>query len=121
MWTAVEVMKNAEEWRLLRGGNEVSNPLVGQCVFPFEDENTGIVCTTGLPYLPQGTAAPLKIGIVDIRGRARREEVVRDLVWEADMCFTKPDMGMSLPWVLHVADAGALQVSRAYKINGLTL
>ncbi|AMV24216.1 hypothetical protein VT84_07450 [Gemmata sp. SH-PL17] len=121
VWTAVEVMKNAEEWRVMRGGTSVSNPLVGQCVFPFDDENTGLVCTTGLPYLPQGTASPLKIGIVDIHGRAVREEVIRDLVWEADMCFTKPDMGMGLPWVLHVADAGALQASRAYKISGLTL
>jgi hypothetical protein len=121
VWTAVEVMKNAEEWRLMRGGSDISNPLVGQCVFPFDDESTGLVCTTGLPYLPQGTAAPLKIGVVDICGRANRGEVVRDLVWEADMCFTKPDMGMSLPWVLHVADAGALQLSRSYRINGITL
>jgi hypothetical protein len=121
VWTAVEVMKNAEEWRLMRGGSDVSNPLVGQCVFPFDDESTGLVCTTGRPYLPQGTAAPLKISIVDICGRAIRAEVVRDLIWEADMCFTKPDMGMSLPWVLHVADAGALQLSRSYRVNGITL
>jgi len=45
---------------------------------------------------------------------------VQDLVWEADMCFTKPDIGMSLPWVLHVADSGALQLSRSYKITGVT-
>jgi hypothetical protein len=32
-----------------------------------------------------------------------------DLIWEADMCFSKPDIGMSLPWILHVADTGALQ------------
>jgi hypothetical protein len=121
VWTAVEVMKNAEEWRVMRGGSDVSNPLVGQCVFPFDDEMTGLVCTTGAPYLPQGTAAPLKIGIVDVHGRADRGDVVRDLVWEADMCFTKPDMGMSLPWVLHVADAGALQLSRSYRVNGITL
>jgi hypothetical protein len=25
-----------------------------------------------------------------------------------------------LPWVLHVADAGALQISRSYKISGIT-
>lgn len=121
VWTAVEVMKNAEEWRVLSGQNAVSNPLVGQCVFPFDDEDTALVCTTGRPYLPQGTTAPLKINIVQIRGQASREDVVRDLVWEADMCFTKPDMGMSLPWVLHVADAGALQASRSYRISGVTL
>ena len=53
VWTAVEVMKNAEEWRLMGGRNGVCNPLVGQCVFPFDDEATGLVCTTGLPYLPK--------------------------------------------------------------------
>jgi len=47
--------------------------------------------------------------------------VVRDLVWEADMCFTKPDIGMSLPWVLHVSDVGALQSARSYRITGITL
>ena len=43
------------------------------------------------------------------------------MVWEADMCFTKPDIGMSLPWVLHVSDAGALQLARSYQITGITL
>jgi hypothetical protein len=36
------------------------------------------------------------------------------------MCFTKPDSGMSLPWVLHVADTGALQLARSYRISGIT-
>ena len=63
-----------------------------------------------MPYLPQGTACPLKIKVIDIAGKANRQQVVRDLVWEADMCFTKPDIGMSLPWVLHVSDVGALAI-----------
>lgn len=121
VWTAVEVMKNAEEWRVMSGNEGVSNPLVGQCLFPFDDQSTGLVCTTGVPYLPQGTACPLKIKIFDIAGTAKREDVVRDLVWEADMCFTKPDIGMSLPWVLHVSDMGALQSARSYKITGITV
>lgn len=121
VWTAVEVMKNAEGWRLMSGNDVVSNPLVGQCLFPFDDQSTGLVCTTGVPYLPQGTACPLKIKVIDIFGTANRQEVVRDLVWEADMCFTKPDIGMSLPWVLHVSDVGALQSARSYKITGITL
>jgi hypothetical protein len=120
VWTAVEVMKHAEEWRVLRHQDGVVNPLVGYCVLPFDDEDTGLVCTTGAPYLPQGTASPLKFRIVNIHGQADRSEVVRDLVWEADMCFTKPDIGMSLPWVLHVADTGALQLARSYKITGVT-
>jgi hypothetical protein len=120
-WTAVEVMKQAEEWRLLRRGEDIVNPLVGQCIFPFEEENMALVCTTGAPYLSQGTASPLKICTIDIYGHASLEEVVRDLLWEADMCFTKPDTGMSLPWVLHVADTGALQLARSYRLSGITV
>ena len=120
VWTAVEILKYAEGWRVLDSDRQsVENPLVGRCVFPFDDNNMGLVCTTGRPYLPQGTARPLKIRILDIAGRAERSEVVRDLVWEADMCFSKPDMGMRLPWILHVADTGALHKSRDYRINGI--
>ena len=72
------------------------------------------------PYLSQGTACPLKINVLDIHGASRLEGVVRDVVWSADMCFSKPDMGMSLPWALHVADAGALQLARSYRITGIT-
>lgn len=120
VWTAVEVLKSAEGWRLIANtAAGADNPLVGRCVFPFEDDNIGLVCTTGRPYLTQGTACPLRIRIRDIAGTASRAEVVRDLVWEADMCFTKFDMGMRLPWVLNVADSGALQASRKYKISGI--
>jgi hypothetical protein len=120
VWTAVEVMKQAEDWRLLRCTTGVTNPLVAQCVWPFVDDSLALVSTTGVPYLSQGTASPLKTKVVDIHGRADREDVVYDVVWEADMCFTKPDIGMSLPWVLHVADTGALQLARSYKISGIT-
>jgi hypothetical protein len=120
IWTAVEVMKGAEGWRLLRNDGRVTNPLVGRCLFPFEDERTALVCTTGAPYLTKGTARPLKVHIIDICGQANRDAVLRDLVWESDMCFSKPDMGMGLPWVLHVADTGALQKSRSYQITGIT-
>ncbi len=121
VWTAVEVMKSAEGWRIMSGDGGGSNPLVGQCLFPFDDQSTGLICTTGEPYLPQGTASPLKINIIDIAGKAVRRHVVRDLIWEADMCFTKPDIGMSLPWVLNVSEAGALQSARSYRITGVTL
>lgn len=120
IWTAVEVLKSAEGWRLIGNtGAGPDNPLVGRCVFPFDDESLGLVCTTGRPYLSQGTACPLRIRIRDIAGTSSRSEVVRDLVWEADMCFTKLDMGMRLPWVLNVADSGALQASKRYKISGI--
>ncbi len=122
VWTAVEVSKRAEKLRLIYQDKlTIKNPLVGTCVFPFENKNKAIVCTTGRPYLTQGTASPLLIQILDIYGESKREEVVRDLVWESDMCFTKLDTAMSLPWVLHVADTGALQQSKAYKITGITV
>jgi hypothetical protein len=120
VWTAVEVMKQAEDWRLMRFTNEIVNPLVGHCLMPFDDEDTALVCTTGAPYLTQGTAGPMKVSIVEVHGLVRRDDVLRDMVWAADLCFTKVDMGMRLPWVLHVADAGALQLARSYKITGVT-
>jgi hypothetical protein len=120
VWAAVEVMKFAEGWRLMRGGEKVMNPVAGECILLYEDDDMALVTTTGSPYLTQGTACPLMIRVVDINGRAERREVIRDLVWQADMCFTKPDTGMRLPWVLNVADTGALQQSRSYKITGIT-
>ena len=119
-WTAVEVMKYAEGWRIFRSAGGVTNPVVGRCAFPFEDEQTALVCTSGAPYLTQGTACPLMIHVIDVHGVSVRDKVIQDLVWQADMCFTKPDTGMRLPWVLHVADAGALQLSRSYRIAGVT-
>ena len=120
VWTAVEVLKSAEGWRLTRDTAEgPCNPVVGRYVFPFDDENTGLICTTGQPYLHQGTACPLRIRIREIAGSFERTQVVRDIVWEADMCFTKLDIGMRLPWVLNVADTGALQTSRKYRITGI--
>lgn len=119
-WTAVEVMKRGHGWRLLGGSRAGANPIVGQCTFPFDDPATALVATTGDPYLTQGTAQPLLIRIHNIHGHFNRLSVVRDLIWQADLCFTKVDMGMSLPWVLNVADEGALQLARAYHITGIT-
>jgi hypothetical protein len=122
LWTAVEVSKRAENWRVInRLETQIDNPLVGTCVFPFNEEKRAVVCTTGRPYLTQGTSAPLVVNMLDIHGALNKEDVLRDLIWEADMCFTKLDMGMSLPWILHVADTGALQQSKAYKITGITV
>jgi len=120
VWTVVEVMKEAEGWRVFSGAIGVQNPAVGLCVFPFEDDTSALVCTTGRPYLPQGTSEPLKIQIRHLHGSASSETVVRDLVWQADLGYTKPDAGLSLPWVLHVADRGALQVSKSYRVSGVT-
>ena len=120
VWTVIEIMKYAEGWRMFRDDSGAINPLGGDYVFAFEDEDTALVCTTGSQYLSQGTACPLLVRIMDIYGHADRVEVVRDLVWQSDMCFTKPNVGMRLPWVLHVADVGALQQSRSYRITGIT-
>jgi hypothetical protein len=45
----------------MSGSDGVSNPIVGQSLFPFDDQSTGLVCTTGVPYLPQGTASPIAL------------------------------------------------------------
>jgi hypothetical protein len=122
VWTAAEISKRAARWRVIRhNGTFAMNPIVGTAAFPFEDRRQAIVCTSGSPYLTQGTASPLLVRTRDISGQAHAAEVVKDIVWEADMCFTKVDMGMSLPWTLHVADTGALQQSRHYAISGVTV
>jgi hypothetical protein len=121
IWTAVELSKSAEGWRILSNNGTITNPTVGFSCFPFHDKNEGLICTTGLPYLRQGTAAPVKMRVIDIAGKAQPEVVAKDIIWEADMCFTKPDLGFSLPLTLRIADLGALQVSRRHKISGVTL
>lgn len=118
-WAALEIMKGAEGLRVFEMIPQPANPLVGRCTFPFAERNLALVSTTGRPYLPQGTAAPLKVRMVDIVGETVFQDALRDLVWQCDLGFTKPDMGFSLPWVLHVADAGALQLSRSYKVTGI--
>lgn len=120
VWTVVEVMKYAEGWRAFGNDAGISNPLVGECYFPFEDNHKAIICTTGTPYRMQGTAAPILARVSHISGKAPAEEAYQDLVWSADLGFTKPDMGLRLPWVLYVADTGALQQSRSYEITGIT-
>ena len=123
LWTALEISKRAALWRVhLRShNNTVENPTVGRCFFPFTDKNNAIMCTTGEPYLSQGTASPLRVHVHNIRGTANPEDALRDLFWETDMCFSKIDTGTRLPWVLHVANQGALQLSKAYKITGITI
>jgi hypothetical protein len=120
-WTVAEISKTAENWRVFRvGGGQTRNPLVGFAVFPFDDPNIALVATTGSPYLSQGTALPLLVTVSSISGNADPKKVVQDVVWQADLCFSKPDMGMRLPWVLNVADKGALQLSKSYIISGIT-
>lgn len=116
----IEIMKAAEGWRVFSSNRGIANPLVGFWTRPFEDDNTGLICTTGRPYLPQGTAAPLKVRLCPISGHVSWETVAREVLWQADLGFTKPDIGIALPWVLHVADTGALQRSRSYRISGIT-
>ena len=121
-WTVAEISKSAEGWRPVAidsKSDSARNPLVGQWIAPFEDADRVLLSTTGSPYLTQGTANPILIAISQIVGEIRREQVIQDIVWEADMCFTKPDIGLRLPWVLHVANEGALQLSRSYEISGV--
>jgi len=120
IWTITEVLKRAEGWRLFSSNQTPQNPLVGFCLTDFAQPSDALLCATGRPYLTQGCAQPLKVRVSDIHGTHVLDNVLRDLVWEADMGYTKPDMGRGLPWVLHIADTGALQESRSYRISGIT-
>ncbi|GGB76486.1 hypothetical protein [Deinococcus soli (ex Cha et al. 2016)] len=121
-WVLVEISKRAAGWRQLQleDGRPV-NPLVGTYSFPFEDPSHALVSTTGSPTLAQGTAQPLLVKMSAVAGAFDPREVVHDLIWEADLCFTKLDHGYALPYTLHVADAGALQLARTYSVSGFTL
>lgn len=122
VWVAVEVSKRATLLKqFAQTDGRLANPTIGQVTFPYDDEHVALVSTTGEPYLGQGTAAPLLVRMQSVVGRFDRLAVLRDLIWEADMCFTKLDTGMSLPFVLHVADRGALQTSRLYNYTGITV
>jgi hypothetical protein len=121
VWIAVEIMKAAEGWRVFELNGQFGNPLVGCCCFPFDTQTEALICTTGAPYLAQGTAAPLKVRVLNIAGNGSVDEAIQEIVWEADMCFTKPDMGQGMPWTLHIADTGALQLARSYRISGITV
>ena len=122
VWVVVEVMKEAEGLRVFSlSGSQVDNPIVGQCLMPFDEKNQALVCTTGRPYLRQGTTAPLKVKATPIHGQMNFDDVLQDFVWQADLGFTKPDMSLGLPWVLYVADSGALQLANAYRISGITV
>ena len=122
IWTVVETHKRGERWRIegLRNGVH-ENPIVGQCLIGFERPDEALVCTTGQPVLPQGTAKPTVVRVNRICGDVDIESVLSDYLWEADMGFTKLDIGHSLPWILRIADSGAQQLSRQYKLTGITV
>ena len=122
VWVAVEISKRATLFKQFsQMDGRLLNPTIGQVTFPYDDEHLALVSTTGEPYLSQGTAAPLLVKMRPVVGNFDKVDVLRDLIWEADMCFTKLDTGMSLPFVLHVADKGALQMSRLYTYTGITV
>lgn len=113
VWAVAEVSKRAEHWRQLRQqGDAVLNPVVGTVTFPFENQNQALLSTTGVPYLTQGTADPLFVTVTLLAGHVEPVAVMRDLIWGADLSFSKTSLGTSLPWVLHVADRAALAVSK---------
>jgi len=120
IWTGVEISKLAAGWRLFRNRGRIGNPLVGHVV-ELRQPTKALVATTGAPYLRQGTASPLVLTMRDVAGAGSMAEVVRDFVWEADFGLTKTDMGSRFPWVLKVADSGALQSARSYHITGITV
>ena len=122
VWAVAEAHKRGELWRVEgnRGGVH-ENPIVGQCIIGFERPDEALVCTTGQPFLRQGTAKPTIVRVHAIHGEIEIDSVLVDYIREADMGFTKFDVGHSLPWILRIADSGAQQLSREYKLSGITV
>lgn len=122
VWVALEISKRSQFLRQMRFDDSgLHNPIVGTVSFPFEQENHVLVSTTGAPYSTQGTAIPLVVKIHAIHGMYQSEDVLQDLIWEADLGLTKLDMGTSLPFVLRVADTGALQLANSYQVTGVSI
>lgn len=98
----VEIHKtSAERFRLFNVFNErVSNPWVGS--YHLFNASTGLVCTTGYPGLPQGTAEPLLIKLVS--GTLNIEDVLRDIYWLSVLAWTKPDGIQGEPLTIKLAD-----------------
>jgi hypothetical protein len=120
-WVLVEVMKSAEGWRVFQGTTPISNPIVGTCILHSDREDEALVCSTGEPFLMQGTASPLRIRFASISGESSIEEICKELIWEADMCLNKPDMAAKLPWTLRVADVAALNLSHHHAVAGISI
>ena len=119
-WAVVEAHKRGVLWRVeaVRDG-EHENPIVGQCVVGLEEADRALVSTTGQPYLTQGTADPTVVRLRVLCGEVDFSSALQDYLWEADLGFTKMDMGHALPWILRLADSGALNLSRSYKSDGI--
>ena len=119
VWTAVEVMKQAEDWRIMRFDNGPQNPLVGYCLMPFDDDATALVCTTGsLPH-PRNRRASESLDDRRLRqGRHGGSAQGRDLVG-------RPRVHEDRYGVATTVDAARggrrrLQSARSYKITGVT-
>lgn len=82
----------------LRGG-KVVNPRVGS--YHIID-SWGVLCTTGYPGLPAGTADPIVVEVAD--GNLDVEKVLRDLYWQSILAWTKPDGMQSNPIIIKLAD-----------------
>lgn len=100
--SVVEIHKsNAARLRMfakLQGGSIV-NPMVGS-YYAFDD--WGVLCTTGYPGLPGGTADPIVVEVVD--GDLDIEKVLRDIYWLSILAWTKPDGMQSNPIIIKLAD-----------------
>lgn len=117
-WVVVELSKRAEHWRQFRRhAQEIHNPTVGTVTFPFDQPNQALLSTTGAPYLTHGTADPLFATVTPLDCECDMWEVMQDLVWSADLSFTNPSLGTSLPWPLYVADRAARAVSEGHLPN----
>ena len=82
------------------GLDSLDNPRVGSW-FRLDD-NEGIVCNTGAPFLTQGTAKPLHVRIAD--GDLEIEKVLEDVFALSNLTWSAPDKCQRLPITTKLGD-----------------
>jgi hypothetical protein len=101
-WGVVELhRKSARGLRVFDGdSSRVNNPQIG--TFSVINESSGVVCTTGTPFLRKGTASPVQVTMVE--GALDVGLVLRDTFNLSHLAWSSPEMCSRLPVTLRLAD-----------------
>lgn len=82
------------------GGRSIENPEVGH--YYIMNDTEAFICTTGRPFLRQGTANPLYIR--KLEGDLTIEEVIEDIYKLSTLTWTKPDDCSRYPITIKLND-----------------
>lgn len=109
-WTSAEVHRRAGDWRLFSTvGESVTNPLPGECLQVSSNPNEALLVTTGRPDLTSVVSPLLRVRIEGISGATDVQDAVRDIYWQSALGVKAANGGHRMPWVLQVAEEGAVQ------------